>query len=77
LLARSRQADPLAQLSSREREVLALMAAGLSNTAIARSLIVGEGTVEKHVSNIFAKLDLPPAEGTHRRVLAVLRWMGA
>jgi DNA-binding NarL/FixJ family response regulator len=77
LLARSRQADPLAQLSSREREVLALMAAGLSNTAIARSLVVGEGTVEKHVSNIFAKLDLPPAEGTHRRVLAVLRWMGA
>ena len=77
LLARSRQIDPLAQLSPREREVLALMAEGLSNNAIAESLVVGDGTVEKHVSNIFAKLDLPPAEGTHRRVLAVLRWLGS
>jgi DNA-binding NarL/FixJ family response regulator len=75
LLARSRRSDPLAQLSPREREVLALMAEGLSNTAIAEALVVGDGTVEKHVSNIFAKLDLPPAEGTHRRVLAVLRWL--
>ncbi len=76
LLARSRRTDPLAQLSPREREVLSLMAEGRSNTAIAEALVVGDGTVEKHVSSIFAKLDLPPADGTHRRVLAVLRWLG-
>ena len=77
LLARSRRRDPLAALSAREREVLGHMAAGLSNSAIAHTLVVNEGTVEKHVSNIFTKLDLPPADRTHRRVLAVLRWLSA
>ncbi|HEX2048816.1 MAG TPA: response regulator transcription factor [Acidimicrobiales bacterium] len=77
LLARSRRRDPLAALSPREREVLGHMAAGLSNSAIAQVLFVNEGTVEKHVSNIFTKLDLPPADRTHRRVLAVLRWLSA
>ncbi len=77
LLARSRRRDPLAALSPREREVLGHMAAGLSNSAIAQVLVVNEGTVEKHVSNIFTKLDLPPADRTHRRVLAVLRWLSA
>ena len=52
------------------------MAEGRSNTAIAAALRVGEGAVEKHVSSIFTKLDLPPATQDHRRVLAVLRWLG-
>lgn len=77
LLARSRRSDPLGQLSPREREVLAHMAEGLSNSAIAESLVVNESTIEKHVTNIFAKLDLHPAEHSHRRVLAVLRWLGS
>ena len=77
LLARSRRRDPLAALSPREREVLAHMAQGLSNSAIAESLVVNESTVEKHVTNIFTKLDLPPADRSHRRVLAVLRWLGS
>jgi len=76
LVARSSRRDPLARLSPREREVLGLMAEGLSNSAIALALVVNEGTVEKHVTNIFTKLDLPPAEGAHRRVLAVLQWLG-
>ena len=76
LLARSRQRDPLAELSPREREVLGHMAEGLSNSAIARTLVVNESTVEKHVTNIFTKLDLPPTDHSHRRVLAVLRWLG-
>jgi DNA-binding NarL/FixJ family response regulator len=75
LLARSRRRDPLARLSPREREVLGLMAEGRTNTAIARELVVSDGAVEKHVSNIFTKLDLPPTEHDHRRVLAVLRWL--
>ncbi len=75
LLTRSRRQDPLARLTSRESEVLALMAEGRSNTAIATALVVTEGAVEKHVSSIFSKLDLPPAEHDHRRVLAVLRWL--
>jgi DNA-binding NarL/FixJ family response regulator len=77
LLARSRQRDPLAALSPRERDVLSAMAEGLSNSAIADTLVVNESTVEKHVTNIFTKLDLPPADHSHRRVLAVLRWLGA
>ena len=77
LLARSRRRDPLAALSRREREVLAHMAEGLSNSAIAASLVVNENTVEKHVTNIFTKLDLRPGEHNHRRVLAVLRWLGS
>jgi DNA-binding NarL/FixJ family response regulator len=75
LLSRARRRDPLGRLSPREVEVLRLMAEGRSNTAIAQALVVSEGAVEKHVSNIFAKLDLPPAEQDHRRVLAVLRWL--
>ena len=75
LLARSRRRDPLDRLSPREREVLGLMAEGRSNAAIAAALVVSDGAVEKHVSNIFTKLDLPPAEHDHRRVLAVLRWL--
>ena len=75
LLARARRRDPLERLTPREREVLALMAEGRSNPAIARSLVVTDKAVEKHVSNIFTKLDLPPAEDDHRRVLAVLQWV--
>jgi DNA-binding NarL/FixJ family response regulator len=77
LLARSRRQDPLDRLTPRERQVLALMAEGRSNAAIAKSLVVSDGAVEKHVSNIFSKLDLAPAEEDHRRVLAVLTWLGA
>ena len=68
---------PLDALTPREREVLALMAEGRSNTAIARRLVVTDGAVEKHVKNIFTKLDLPPDEEQHRRVLAVLAYLGA
>ncbi|MFN8075863.1 MAG: response regulator transcription factor [Kineosporiaceae bacterium] len=75
LLSRARRRDPLERLTPRETEVLGLMAEGRSNTAIAAALVVTEGAVEKHVSSIFTKLDLPPAEHDHRRVLAVLRWM--
>jgi DNA-binding NarL/FixJ family response regulator len=76
LLARSRQRDPLDRLSPRETEVLVLMAEGRSNAAIAEQLVVSGGAVEKHVTSIFTKLDLPPTEGDHRRVLAVLRFLG-
>ena len=75
LLVRSRQRNPLDALTTRESEVLALMAEGRSNSAIAAALVVTDGAVEKHVSNIFSKLDLPPAEQDHRRVLAVLRYL--
>jgi DNA-binding NarL/FixJ family response regulator len=75
LLARSRH--PLADLTAREREVLALMAEGRSNAAIAAALVVGEGAVAKHINSIFTKLRLPPADRDHRRVLAVLRYLGA
>ena len=75
LLAHSRRQDPLARLTPRETEVLELMAQGRTNAAIAAQMVVGEGAVEKHVSSIFAKLDLPPDEADHRRVLAVLRWL--
>jgi DNA-binding NarL/FixJ family response regulator len=75
LLARSRRHDPIAGLTAREREVLQLMAEGRSNSGICTQLVVTEGAVEKHVSSIFAKLRLPPAENDHRRVLAVLRFL--
>jgi DNA-binding NarL/FixJ family response regulator len=75
ILARSTRQDPIALLTPREREVMGLMAEGRSNTAIAAALVVSDGAVEKHVSNIFAKLDLPQAGSDHRRVLAVLRWL--
>jgi DNA-binding NarL/FixJ family response regulator len=72
LLARARR-HPHDELTPRETEVLALMAEGLSNAGIAQRLVVTEGAVEKHVTSIFAKLGLEPAETDHRRVLAVLR----
>ncbi len=75
LLVRRRHDDPLQEMTAREREVLALMAEGRSNTNIARTLVVTEGAVEKHIGNIFAKLKLPPDDGQHRRVLAVLTYL--
>jgi DNA-binding NarL/FixJ family response regulator len=77
LLARARRGDPLDDFSPRERQVLSLMAEGRSNGAIAARLVITERAVEKHVSSIFAKLRLPPTEGDHRRVLAVLRYLEA
>jgi DNA-binding NarL/FixJ family response regulator len=75
LLARRRH--PLDTLTTRERRVLALMAEGRSNTAIAATLVVGLGAVEKHITTIFAKLGLPPTDTENRRVLAVLAYLGA
>ncbi|MGW2176500.1 response regulator [Streptomyces sp. NPDC001732] len=72
-----RRRDPLERLTAREREVLALVAQGRSNGAIARELVVSEAAVGKHIGNILAKLDLPPADETHRRVLAVLTYLRA
>ncbi|MCZ0992523.1 response regulator [Streptomyces noursei] len=71
-----RPSDPVGRLTEREREVLALMAEGRSNAGIAVQLVVSESAVAKHINNILAKLDLPRAEGDHRRVLAVLRFLG-
>ena len=75
LMARRRRGNLLDELTPREHEVLALMAEGRSNSAIAESLSVSDGAIEKHVSNIFSKLGLPPADATHRRVLAVLTYL--
>jgi DNA-binding NarL/FixJ family response regulator len=75
LVVRRRRNDRLEALTEREREVLALMAEGRSNSAIAESLVVSDGTVEKHVSSIFSKLGLEPGESSHRRVLAVLAYL--
>jgi DNA-binding NarL/FixJ family response regulator len=75
LLGRRRRGNPLDALSPREREVLSLMAEGRSNAAIAAELVVTDGAVEKHVSNIFAKLGLPATANDHRRVLAVLTYL--
>jgi DNA-binding NarL/FixJ family response regulator len=77
LLGRRRREDPLAEISPREREVLALMAEGRSNHAIASELVVTERAVEKHVTSIFSKLALPPTADDHRRVLAVLTYLRA
>jgi DNA-binding NarL/FixJ family response regulator len=70
-----RRRDPLERLSAREREVLALMAEGRSNTAIARALVVSVAAVGKHMGNVLSKLDLPPDEDDHRRVLAILTYL--
>jgi serine/threonine-protein kinase PknK len=77
LIGRRRRDDPLAVLTPREREVLALMAEGRSNSGIAHRLWVTEGTVEKHVRSILAKLRLPATEDDHRRVLAVVTFLEA
>ncbi|WP_316521294.1 response regulator transcription factor [Kitasatospora brasiliensis] len=70
-----RHRDPLEKLTPRERDVLGLMAEGRSNGAIAASLVVSDSAVAKHINSIFTKLDLPPAEDSHRRVMAVLRFL--
>jgi DNA-binding NarL/FixJ family response regulator len=75
LFTRSREDSRLERLSPREREVLALMAEGLGNTAIAERLVVTDGAVHKHIRSIFAKLDLSPADQVDRRVAAVLRYL--
>jgi DNA-binding NarL/FixJ family response regulator len=75
LVGRRRSDDPLAGLTPREREVLGLMAEGLSNIAVAERLVVTERAVEKHVTSIFGKLRLPPTADAHRRVLAVLAFL--
>lgn len=77
LLARRSRRDPLAALTRREREVLALMAEGRSNAGIAQRLFVSEAAIEKHVRSILAKLGLPESDQDHRRVLAVLAFLGA
>ena len=75
LFARRRGHAPLDELTPREREVLGLMAEGRSNSGIARSMVVTEGAVEKHISSILGKLGLPPSDDDHRRVLAVLAYL--
>jgi DNA-binding NarL/FixJ family response regulator len=77
LMVRHRTDDPIGTLTAREREVLALMAEGRSNGGIAEQLVVSGGAVEKHIGNVFAKLGLQPSDGDHRRVLAVLAWLGS
>jgi len=76
LVGRRRADDPLSDLTPREREVLELMAEGRSNNGIAERMVVTERAVEKHVTSIFSKLHLPPAAEDHRRVLAVLAYLG-
>jgi DNA-binding NarL/FixJ family response regulator len=75
MLGRPRSAGPLDELTPREREVLVLMAEGATNNAIAGELVITERAVERHVTNIFHKLGLPPSEAGHRRVLAVLTYL--
>jgi DNA-binding NarL/FixJ family response regulator len=70
-----RRARPLQRLTEREREVLELMAQGRTNAAIGRALVITPKSVEKHISSILDKLDLPPSEDDHRRVLAVITWL--
>lgn len=77
LLSRRRRAEPMGRLSPREREVLALIAEGHTNAAIAEALVVTDGAVEKHVGSIFAKLGLAPDATSNRRVLAVLAYLRA
>jgi len=77
LMARNRADDPLSSLTPREREVLAAMAEGRTNIGIAKQLSITEGAAEKHISNIFGKLELPESPSDHRRVLAVLAYLGS
>ena len=77
LLRRRRRVDPLSELTEREREVLGLIAEGMSNRALASRLFVTERTVEAHVTQIFMKLGLPESTDQHRRVLAVLAFLRA
>jgi DNA-binding NarL/FixJ family response regulator len=77
LLGRARRDDPLQEITRRERDVLGLMAEGRSNHAIAEALVITERAVEKHVTSIFGKLGLSPTAEDHRRVLAVLTYLGA
>ena len=77
ILARRSKVTPLAGLTPREREVLALMAEGRTNVAIARSLVITTKAVSKYIARIFAKLDLPPSDDDHRRVLAVLAYLNS
>jgi DNA-binding NarL/FixJ family response regulator len=77
ILARRSQRSPLAEMTPREREVLALMAEGRTNAAIARRLTITSKAVSKHIASIFAKLGLPPSDDDHRRVLAVLAYLNS
>jgi DNA-binding NarL/FixJ family response regulator len=77
LLAKRARDQPLGRLTPREREVLALMAEGRSNAAVATGLIVSEKAVSKHIANIFMKLDLPPSDDDNRRVRAVLTYLNS
>jgi DNA-binding NarL/FixJ family response regulator len=75
LIGRTRHRNELDRLTAREREVLTAMAEGMSNAGIAEHLVISAGAVEKHISNVFSKLDLPPEDHAHRRVLAVLTYL--
>ncbi len=77
LLGRRDNRGPLSELTAREREVLALMAEGRSNTGIGAELGISSSAIEKHVKQVFSKLDLPPSGGDHRRVLAMLAYLGS
>jgi DNA-binding NarL/FixJ family response regulator len=77
MLNATRHVSALAALTARERDVLTLMAEGRSNSAIASQLVVTDRAVEKHISNIFTRLGLPPSDSDHRRVLAVLAYLGS
>ena len=77
LLVKRAADEPLSRLTPREREVLALIAEGRSNSAVAASLFVSEKAVSKHIANIFMKLDLPPSEDDNRRVMAVLAYLNS
>jgi DNA-binding NarL/FixJ family response regulator len=77
LMARHSRTEPVARLTPREREVLALMAEGRSNAAIGQRLFITEKAVSKHAAGIFAKLDLVPSDDDNRRVLAVLAYLGS
>lgn len=77
LLAKRARDEPLGRLTTREREVLALMAEGRSNAAVASNMVVSEKAISKHIANIFLKLDLAPSDDDNRRVMAVLAYLNA